>query len=139
MTTDTIKLVQTSFEKVIPYADKVAMVFYEQLITMDPRLQPLLPNDPELMNHHRARLFEMFKEILSSLDNFDRILSILPDLGKRYAAYGVRPRDYEPLGEAWMETLYEILGEEFTIEHRIAWEEVYEFIMSTMITGAETS
>lgn len=56
----------------------------------------------------------------------------LRGLGRRHAAYGVRPRDYETLSAALFWTLSHALGEAFTGEVEAAWRGAWQRLADAM-------
>jgi hemoglobin-like flavoprotein len=58
-------------------------------------------------------------------------------LGRRHAAYGVRPEHYATVGEALIWTLEQGLGADFTPATRRAWTDAYASLAWAMIAAAE--
>ena len=58
-------------------------------------------------------------------------------LGADHAGYGVKPWDYNVVGAAFLWTLEQGLGGDFTDEVKSAWGAVYDVLASTMKAGAE--
>jgi nitric oxide dioxygenase len=127
------QLVQASFARLAPSADAVAAMFYGELFGLDPDLRKLFKSD----------LVEQGRKLMSMLStaiaNLDRLVSIAPavrDLGRRHAAYGVKPADYETVACALIATLKQGLGNDFTPALREAWVNCYGVLANEMKAGA---
>jgi hemoglobin-like flavoprotein len=126
-------IVQTSFAKVAPVADRVATLFYEDLFQRDPRLRPLFKED---MTEQRQKLMAMLGTAVAHLGNWEKIAAAVQALGRRHVAYGVKPADYNTVGTALITTLEKGLGDDFTPEVRDAWLACYAAITTEMLGSA---
>ena len=122
MNRDQIKLVQGSFDKVVPIADAAATLFYGRLFDLDPALESLFKGD---MVEQGRKLMQMIGVAVRSLDRLEQVLPAVRALGARHAGYGVREKDYVTVGRALIWTLKKGLGDDFTPETEAAWVEVY--------------
>ena len=59
MESNTITLVQESFEKVKPIAPVAAEIFYSKLFELDPQLKPLFPSGEDAMKTQGNKLMTM--------------------------------------------------------------------------------
>ena len=129
MNRERIKLVQESFEKVVPIADAAAALFYGRLFDLNPALEPLFKGD---MVEQGRKLMQMIGVAVKSLDRLEQVLPAVQALGARHAGYGVREKDYDTVGSALIWTLRKGLGEDFTPETEAAWGEVYTTLAGVM-------
>lgn len=127
------RLVQSSFTKVAPIADKAAEIFYAKLFQMDPEVKPLFKGD---MKEQGAKLMSMISTAVNGLDNLEAIVPAVQNLGKGHVAYGVKDSHYDTVGGALLYTLETGLGEDFTAEVKDAWTEVYTVLATTMKDAA---
>ncbi|CBN56605.1 MULTISPECIES: adenylate/guanylate cyclase domain-containing protein [Kamptonema] len=128
-----VELVQSSFEKVKPIADKAAELFYQRLFELSPSLRPLFKGE---MKEQERKLMATLALAVEGLRRPDRIILAVQDLGRRHAGYGVKAEYYDIVGEALLWTLGQGLGVEFTIPVRKAWEEAYTFLSEIMKEAA---
>lgn len=128
------RLVQSSFTKVAPIADKAAEIFYGKLFEKDPSLKPLFKGD---MKAQGAKLMSMIGTAVNGLDNLDAIVPAVQNLGKNHVKYGVKESHYNTVGAALLETLEVGLGDYFTLEVKDAWAEVYTILSNTMIAASK--
>ena len=124
MDSKTIKLVQGTFEKVVPIADKAAEIFYDKLFDLDPSLKPL-----PIMK----KLMTMIGTAVNGLNNLEAIVPAVQNLGRNHVGYGVKDSHYETVGTALIYTLETGLGKKsFTPDVKNAWVEVYTVLATTM-------
>ena len=139
MDPNTINLVQSSFQKVLPIADQAMAIFYDKLFEINPSVKPLFPENTEQMGKQRNKLRDMLATAVSKLNNLQKLVPVLEDLGKRHAGYGVQAEHYNHVGAALLATLEAGLGDEFTPDVRQAWTDVYGVMSNTMIRAAEAA
>ena len=129
------RLVQSSFSKVVPIADKAAEIFYNKLFEMDPALKPLFKGD---IKEQGAKLMSMIGTAVNGLDNLDSIVPAVQNLGKNHVKYGVEESHYDTVGGALLYTLEKGLGDDFTPDVKDAWTEVYNTLATVMKDAAKT-
>ena len=133
MTPTQIKLVQDSFEQVVPIAEQAAAMFYERLFDIDPELRSLFKTD---LSDQGRKLMAMIRAAVNGLNNLDEIVPAVQALGRRHVEYGVVPADYDSVGEALLWTLEQGLGAAFTPEVKEAWTQTYELLAGAMKDAA---
>lgn len=133
MTSDQIRLVQSSFQKVIPISETAADLFYLRLFELDPSLRALFKGD---MKDQGRKLIHMIAAAVQGLDKPETIIPVVQNLGKRHAGYGVQARHYDTVGAALLWALEQGLGENFTPEIKAAWTETYKLLAGTMQEAA---
>lgn len=136
MTPEQIKLIQTSWDKVVPIADTAAELFYGKLFELDPELKPLFKGD---MTEQGRKLMRMIGVAVNGLNRLNEIVPAVQDLGRRHVAYGVKDKDYDTVGSALLWTLEQGLGEDFTDETEQAWVVVYTVLATTMKDAAQAA
>lgn len=136
MTPNEIQLVQTSFAKVAPVAEKAAAMFYNRLFEIDPSLRALFKGG---MAEQGKRLMAMVAVAVNGLNHIEDLVPAVQDLGRRHAEYGVQEQHYATVAGALLDTLETALGGSFTPEIKAAWGSVYGVLSSTMIEAAKNS
>jgi hemoglobin-like flavoprotein len=132
MTPEQVALVRDGFRQVAPYGDAVAMLFYGRLFALDPTLKRLFKDD---MREQRRKLIAALALAVGALDRPETVVPALRALGRRHAAYGVRPEHFATVGEALLGTLEDGLGSAFTEEVRAAWAACYELVATVVREG----
>ena len=135
MESKTKELVQSSFEKVVPIADKAAEIFYGKLFEKDPSLKPMFKGD---MKEQGAKLMSMIGTAVNGLNDLDALVPAVQNLGKGHIGYGVQESHYDTVGASLLETLEVGLGDDFTPEVKTAWTEVYTVLATTMKDAANS-
>jgi len=132
VTPNQITLVQDSFQLVAPIADTASELFYTRLFELDPSVRPLFPTD---IADQRRKLMQTLSVVIGSLRYLDGIAPSIHALGRRHAAYGVKPEHFDTVGSALLWTLAQGLGPAFTPEVESAWAAVYSLLSDTMQAG----
>jgi methyl-accepting chemotaxis protein len=128
-----VDLVQQSFARASRLGPHIATTFYSELFAIEPSLRVMFKSD---MIVQGQKLTNMLAYVVQGLDEPDRILKDVQELGARHVSYGVEAHHYPTVGTALMRTLRHELGAEFTAETRAAWIAAYEFISKTMCEAA---
>jgi len=134
MDTKQIELVQASFEKVRPIADQAAELFYNRLFEIAPHYRHMFKNN---MQKQGAMLMSTLGLAVGSLNDLEKILPAVRALGQRHAGYGVTAEDYQPVAEAFLWTLEQAFGKDFTPELKEAWVAAYTILAGVMIEASE--
>jgi hemoglobin-like flavoprotein len=130
-----IRLVQESWEKVVPISETAATLFYGRLFELDPSLRRLF--GATTMPEQHKKLMQMITVVVRGLNRIDTLLPTIRQLGQRHVHYGVKESHYETVGAALIWTLEQGLGEAFTDELRHAWVEAYSILSGTMIGASQ--
>ena len=133
MTPDQVKLVQDSFARVAPIADKAAELFYGRLFDIAPQVRAMFPAD---MSDQRRKLMTTLMTVVNGLNNLDTILPAASVLAKRHVGYGAEAAHYPVVGEALLWTLETGLGEAWTPPVAAAWTAAYATLSNFMISEA---
>ena len=136
MTLDQVTLVQESFKKVVPIADKAADLFYDRLFTIAPEVRSLFPAD---LSEQKKKLMQVLATAVTNLHQVEKVLPVVEELGRRHVAYGVTEKHYTPVGAALLWTLEQGLGPEFSPPVKAAWTETYITVAGVMTKAAATA
>lgn len=134
MTPRQIDLIRASWSAVEPISDAAARLFYDRLFESDPAIKRLFAKTD--MQAQRGILMQTLALLVSSLDDFDRVVPVLEALGRVHAGYGVRERHYDTVEAALLWALDRGLGEAFDDETADAWATAYSAVASVMIEAA---
>lgn len=133
MTPEQIELVQTTWAKVAPNAEQVAVLFYGRLFEIAPEVKPLFKGD---MAEQGKKLMTMLAVAVNGLPKLEALVPAVQDMGVRHNDYGVKPEQYDSVGAALLWTLEQGLGEDFTPEVKEAWTETYTTLATVMKDAA---
>ena len=134
MTQEQVAVVQQSFAKVAPIADRAAVMFYERLFEVAPQVKAMFPAD---MTEQRQKPMATLGVVVNGLSNLESVLPAVSALAKRHAAYGAMPEHYSVVGSALLWTLEKGLGDAWTTEVADAWTAAYGTLSGYMIEQAK--
>ena len=127
-------LVQQTWEQVAPIADQAAEMFYDRLFELDPSLRELFAETD--MAAQRGMLMNMLGTAVRGLDDIERLIPAVEELGRRHVGYGVADAHYDTVREALFWTLGQGLGEAWTLHAADAWGVVYGTVADIMRNAA---
>ena len=133
MTPDQVKLVQQSFAKVVPISETAAILFYDRLFEVAPKVKAMFPAD---MTEQRRKLMATLAVVVNGLGNLELVLPAASALAKRHVSYGARAEHYPVVGAALLWTLEKGLGDGWTPEVAEAWTAAYGTLSGFMISEA---
>jgi hemoglobin-like flavoprotein len=136
MTRDQKRLVRETWKQVTPTAELAADLFYRRLFEIDTTTRQLFRTTD--MYAQSQKLLQTLGYAISSLDNFDVLKSMVEDLGRRHAHFGVTDRHYDSMGAALFWTLEQRLGRAWTPAVAAAWREAYAMISDVMRSAAKS-
>ena len=134
MTPRQVLLVQETWKRVLPIADKAAELFYMRLFSLEPSVRRLFQGD---MAEQGRKLMSMVSVAVNSLTRLDAIVPAVKALGRRHAGYGVQKHHYTVVEAALIWTLAQGLGEKFTGEIEEAWRTAYRVLATSMQSDPE--
>ena len=130
MTPDDIWIVQQNWRAVLPVGDTFAELFYGRLFALDPGLRRLFRDD---MVEQGRNLTAMLSVATANLGKPERISVALRHLGRRHAAYGVKPGHFALVEDALLFALEHALIDVFTPQAKAAWQAAYALLTGMML------
>ena len=133
MTPEQVTMVQSSFEKVAPIADKAADIFYDRLFEIAPEVRPMFAAD---MSRQKEVLMQTLGTAVQNLHQVETILPVVKELGVKHLGYGVKDEHYDTVGAALLYTLEKGLGDDWNDDLKAAWAETYGTVAGVMKDAA---
>jgi hemoglobin-like flavoprotein len=133
MTPDQVKLVQESFAKVAPISETAAVLFYDRLFEIAPKVKAMFPTD---MTEQRRKLMATLAVVVGGLGNLESVLPAASALARRHVSYGAKAEHYPVVGSALLWTLEKGLGDGWTPDVAEAWTAAYGTLSGFMISEA---
>jgi hemoglobin-like flavoprotein len=133
MTSDQVQLVQQSFAKVAPISETAAVLFYDRLFDIAPKVRSMFPTD---MTEQCRKLMATLAVVVGGLGNLESVLPAASALAKRHVSYGAKAEHYPVVGAALLWTLEKGLGDGWTPEIAEAWTAAYGTLSGFMISEA---
>lgn len=138
MDSRTVALIRTTFKAVAAEEggpEKLARSFYAILFTDYPEARDFFP---AAMDAQRDRLVTAIAYVLDRLEEPNKLLPFLAQLGRDHRKYGVQPAHYAAVAASLKSAMRVFAGTEmWTDEVERAWDEGLAIIGGTMIGAAE--
>ena len=130
LTPNQIGLIRQSFEALRKNPKRHSVEFYEAFFAREPEARGMFRSDLEGQG---MRFMSTLSVILDHLDREDGMGARLAELGQAHRAMGVRAAQFEPMGQALVETLEAAMGDAFTPAMRAAWDAAFIEIAAKLI------
>lgn len=127
------QLLKDNFAQVAKYGDDVAAYFYADLFEREPGLRSMFP---ESMDKQREMLLSALSHIVSTVDDADRLVPYLQELGRRHQGYGVTAEQYPAVGASLISTLRYFSGPAWDASVESNWAEAYTVVAQVMSEAA---
>jgi hemoglobin-like flavoprotein len=128
-------LLEASLGVVAPRAEQLVPYFYDLLFGAHPYLRRMFPAD---MNEQNERLLNALLALVQGVDDPDRLVRQLQQLGRDHRKFGVREVHYAAVGKALIATLVAFAGPAWTDAIQQAWLDRYTFAVTLMTASAES-
>jgi len=128
-----VAALKASWAQVSTLGDQAAAYFYATLFSLDPRLRGLFATS---MGGQRDRLLAALGHIVSQVDETDRLVPFVEQLGRDHRRFEVRAQDYPTVGQALLYTLAYGLGPDWTEQLAADWAEAYTIVSGVMVQAA---
>lgn len=127
------QIIRESFPLIREIAIPVSLLFYGRLFDLDPSLRQLFKID---MKEQSKKLVATLDALVESVDDWEKIVPVLRDLGQRHAGYGVKEQHYDKVCSALVWAFGQALQPGFDDEVRAAWTAVILAVNEQMKIGA---
>ncbi|MCZ7423079.1 globin domain-containing protein [Verrucosispora sp. WMMA2121] len=125
-----------SWSLVAEHGDQVPLYFYSTLFLAYPETRQMFPTN---MAGQRDRLVTALGHIVSQVDQVDRLVGFLQDLGVDHRKFAVRAEHYPAVGEALLATLRHFLADQWTDELAQDWAAAYGLVAQVMTEAAQAA
>jgi hemoglobin-like flavoprotein len=133
VTHEQIRIVQSTWVKMLLIKDAAAQLFYARLFEVDPCLGNLFRGD---VREQGNKLMQVMDAAVNGLSRLEHFVPIVQHLGRRHVGYGVKDHHYRTVGAVLLWTLNQGLGPDFTEDVSDAWAGAYDVLASTMREAA---
>jgi NAD(P)H-flavin reductase/hemoglobin-like flavoprotein len=128
-----VERLKRSWAQVEAYGDQVPLRFYSRLFVAAPQTRELFPLS---MVAQRDRLVGALGLTVSHVDDLDRLVPYLQQLGRDHRRFGVLVEHYGPVADALLATLSDFLGQDWTPDLAQDWTEAYGLVAKVMTDAA---
>jgi methyl-accepting chemotaxis protein len=126
-------ILRNSFELIAPQADEVVSRFYDELFLRFPAVKPMFANTTK--SKQMKMLLASLNLVIANLDNPDKLVPALQEMGKRHKGYGAVPEHYGAVAETLMDVMKEFAGKAWTKQVHDAWSDALNLVAETMLGG----
>lgn len=125
-----IRLLQTSFADIERQGEHAINLFYDNLFEANPALRSMFSSSRQRQSR---KFLQSLRLIVNSLDEPERSIEVLEQLGERHKGYGVQSHHYELAGGVLIATLAQLFGKDFGGQMREAWQAGFGLIAAVMV------
>ncbi|WUH96911.1 globin domain-containing protein [Spirillospora sp. NBC_00431] len=111
----------------------VAEYFYADLFAREPQLRSMFP---AAMSRQYEMILGALTQIVATVDDHDRLVPFLRDLGRRHHGFGVLDDHYAPVGASLLATLAYFSGPGWTEDLERDWTAAYGIVAKVMSEAA---
>lgn len=134
MTAKERQLVRESFVELGEVAEPLALLFYGRLFALEPGLRRMFPAD---MAGQSRKLMAMLGAAVERLEDWEGLVPVLEDLGRRHQGYGVKAHHYALVLEAMLWSIGQTLSGGAGPELRQAWRQMLVEVATAMQAKCE--
>jgi hemoglobin-like flavoprotein len=129
MTEEQISIIKRTWGKVAARSNALGEKLYPRFFKKAPETENLFK---EGKAEQAKKLFLVVTLIVTKLNKLDVLKEELRALAKRHISYGVKTTYFRPFGEAFIESIADILGNDWNDDVKESWEEIYTLVSSAM-------
>lgn len=134
MTQEDRRLLLDSWQRLEPYADKLATVFFDRLFELAPESRRLFAS--ATLESQFLQFAYMLVELVALHDEPHKMLLATVQIGRRLSRYGITDAHYLAVSEAITAMLSHAPEACATPESRAAWHEAYDLLTAIMRRAA---
>lgn len=131
-----LDLLRSTWKQAFSYGDDFVVHFYNTLFRLAPELRPLFGAD---MRPQRRHIVKMLHMVIAGVDRPDVLVPQLRELGARHHSYGVVAEHFPMVARALKETLAHFLGDDWTDEAALTWDDALTAVAKWMIEGLQSA
>ena len=130
-----LELVESSFEKIKPYAHEFVVSFYQHLFQKHPKVKRLF-NQTD-MNKMYKKLLDSLILLVENLRDPAALRPVLKKLGAAHKGFGVIAQYYPAVCSALLATFPRYIPNDWTPDVQRAWSETFQAVTQIMLEGAD--
>ena len=137
LTTEDIKIVKSTVPLLAEGGTAVTQHFYQRMFSHNPELNDIF----NMSNQHTGRqieaLFNAIAAYAQNIDNLAVLKNMVERIAQKHTSFHIQPDDYKLVGHHLIETLRELLPEQFTQDVERAWTNAYGVLANIFINREE--
>jgi len=128
-----ISSLRDTFDRLRGHGPRLGELFYARLFERMPHLKPLFR---ATVTEQSEKLMASLETVVQNFENPDVNMSMLAELGKRHASYGVKAEHYEPMIGLLVDSMRTLLHPDVDERHLDEWRMALRLISDQMIAAA---
>jgi hemoglobin-like flavoprotein len=132
LTAEEKSMIKLSFAFLIKSNVSIAEYFYNNLFEMAPLIKPMFKSDRTVLETHFDELITIS---VNNIDHFDKLHSVLFELGRKHKEYGVQEIHFSVVKSAFILAIQYSLKEHCSKVLGRAWSKYLDNISEVMIEG----
>ena len=131
-----LELIQQTWEKVKPHGKEWGPKFYNNMWTKYPEVRTTFfpESKPEIQG---PRLYASLNFMIKNASDIETLKQYCFNMGDRHKKYHIAREHFKVVGDAFIMTLTEFLGEDFTPEVKAQFVLLYDVVAEMTIKGLE--
>lgn len=122
-----------NFSLVSEKGQDVAAYFYADLFARNPGLRTMFPDD---MDRQHEVLLMALTDIVTHVDDTERLVPYLQNLGRRHGGYGASSEHFPEVGISLLATLEHFSGQDWNQELKNDWATAYGLVSQVMMEAS---
>ena len=123
-----------SWANVAAHGYDVPLYFYSHLFLRHPDVRSMFPIQ---MSGQRDKLVAALGSVVSNVDELDKVVPLLEQLGRDHRRFSVVTEHYEAVGASMLATLKRFLGPSWSADLADTWAQAYGLVAKIMVAAAE--
>lgn len=128
-----IQLVKSTVPILEASGSAITDYFYNRLFTHNPEAQNIFNMSNQASGKQSFALFSAIAAYAKNLDNVEQLLTMVERIAQKHTSLNIQPEHYDLVGHHLIETLRELVPEQFTAEIEEAWTAAYQALAAIFI------
>ena len=128
-----IQLVKSTVPLLEASGPAITDYFYNRLFTHNPEAKNIFNMSNQASGKQSFALFSAIAAYAKNLDNVEQLLTMVERIAQKHTSLNIQPAHYDLVGHHLIETLRELVPEQFTAEIEGAWTAAYQALAAIFI------
>jgi len=137
LTTDHIAVIKSTVPLLEAGGPAITDYFYNRMFTHNPELKDIFNMSNQQTGKQKVALFEAILAYAKNIDNLSVLKHAIERIAQKHTSFYIQPEHYQVVGLHLIETLRELLPEQFTEQVEAAWTAAYGVLAGVFINREE--
>jgi nitric oxide dioxygenase len=137
LTTEHIAVVKSTIPLLDAGGPAITEYFYQRLFNHNPELKDIFNMSNQKTGRQKTALFEAILAYAKNIDNLAVLKHAVERIAQKHTSFHIKPAHYQIVGLHLIETLRELLPEQFTPQVESAWTAAYGVLANIFINREE--